>query len=236
MNIFSQTFNLVLYQPLFNALVWLYLYLPGRDFGVAVIVLTLLIKLVLYPVGSQAIKSQKAMAKIQPKLKELQQKFKNDKQNQTKAMMELYKQEKVNPLSGCLTILIQLPILIGLFQVFRQGFDSERLSFLYSFMPHLEQINTSFLGLMDLANPSPVLAVLTGIVQFVQMKMVAVKPTSKGPSDFSQMMQKQMLYFLPFFAVFFLWRLPAALALYWLVSTLFTILQQYIILKKHETA
>lgn len=237
MNIFIQAFNLVLYQPLFNALVLLYLYLPGHDFGIAVIVLTILIKLILYPLGSQAIRSQKALSAIQPKMKEIQQKFKNDKEGQAKAMMELYKTEKVNPFSGCLPLLVQLPILIGLFQVFLRGFGEAQLEFLYNFVPHPGQINTTFLGIVDLAEASIILAVLTGLAQFFQTKMVTTKQKTspKGPFDFSQMMQKQMLYFFPLFIVFILWRLPAAIALYWLTTTLFTIGQQYIILKKHES-
>jgi len=234
-------FNLILYQPLFNALVLLYEYMPGHDFGIAVIVLTILIKLILYPLGAQGIRSQKALSELQPKMKEIQQKFKDDKEKQTKAIMELYKQEKINPFSGCLPLLVQLPILLALFQVFWRGFGQERLSFLYSFMPHPGQINTIFLGIMDLAEASIILAILTGITQFFQTKMVTVKqkttPHQKpggGSPDFSQMMQKQMLYFFPIFTVFILWRLPSAIALYWLVTTLFTIGQQYIMLRKHH--
>ena len=236
--LFINTFNIAIYQPLFNALVLLYQYIPGHDFGITIIVLTILIKLVLYPLGVKGIKSQKSLSSLQPKMKEIKEKFKNDKEQQSKAMMELYKKEKINPLSGCLPLLIQLPILIGLFQVFWRGFGQEQLRFLYSFVLNPEVINTSFLGIMDLASPSAVLAILTGVFQFVQTKMVSPskqKTAKKGAPDFSQMMQKQMLYFFPLFTVFILWKMPAALALYWLTTTLFTILQQYLILRKHET-
>ena len=233
--IFIDTFYLVLYQPLFNALILLYNYIPGHDFGVAVIVLTILIKVVLYPLGAQGIRSQKALSEVQPKVKELQEKFKGDKEKQTKAVMELYKQEKVNPFSGCLPLLVQLPILIGLFQVFWRGFGEERLKFLYSFVSYPGQIDTTFLGMVNLAEASIVLALLTGVTQFVQTKMMSSqqKTKKKGSPDFSSMMQKQMLYFFPIFTVFILWRLPSAIALYWLTTTLFTIGQQYIMLRKH---
>lgn len=236
MNPLINAFNVILYQPLFNALILFYVYLPGHDFGIAIIALTIVIKLVLYPLGAQAIRSQKSMATLQPKMKEVQEKFKNDKEQQAKAMMELYKREKINPFSGCLPLLIQLPILIGLFQVFLRGFGQEQLGFLYGFVPNPGLIDTTFLGFMNLAEASIFLAILTGIAQFIQTKMVSVKQkkSQAGPPDFSQMMQKQMLYFFPIFTVFILWRLPAAIALYWLVTTLFTIGQQYIILKKHE--
>ncbi|MDP3991168.1 MAG: YidC/Oxa1 family membrane protein insertase [Candidatus Nealsonbacteria bacterium] len=237
MNPFISAFYLILYQPLFNSLILLYVYLPGHDLGVAIIVLTLLIKLILYPLGAQAIRSQKSMSAIQPKMKEIQEKYKHDKEQQSKALMEFYKKEKVNPFSGCLPLLAQLPILIGLFQVFLMGFGQEQLKYLYSFVPSPGSINVTFLGILNLAEASIVLAILTGIFQFIQTKMVTVKQkkSSKGTPDFSQMMQKQMLYFFPAFTIFILWRLPAAIALYWLATTLFTIVQQYIILKKNDT-
>ncbi|KKT17500.1 MAG: hypothetical protein A2654_01770 [Candidatus Nealsonbacteria bacterium RIFCSPHIGHO2_01_FULL_43_31] len=236
MNPFISAFNAFLYQPLFNALILIYLYLPGHDFGIAVIALTVLIKLVFYPLGAQAIRSQKSLALLQPKMKEIQEKFKNNKEQQSRAMLDLYKKEKINPFSSFLPLIIQLPILIGLYQVFWKGFGEAQLGFLYGFIPNPGQIDTTFLGMMDLSQASIFLAVLTGIVQFIQSKMMTTnqkKPT--GQSDMSQMMQKQMLYLFPIFTVFILWTLPAAVALYWLVTTLFTIVQQYIILKKHDS-
>jgi len=229
-------FNIILYQPLFNGVILLYNYIPGHDFGAAVVILTILIKLILYPLGAQGIRAQKALSELQPKIKEIQKKFQNDKQEQTKAILNLYRQEKINPLAGFLPLLVQLPILIGLFQVFWRGFGQEQLRFLYGFVSHPGQINTVSLGIIDLAEASVALALLTGLMQFVQTKMVSPKQGSgkKGGSDFSSMMQKQMLYFFPVFTVFILWRLPSAIALYWLTTTLFTIGQQYIILRKQH--
>lgn len=237
MDLFINAFNTILCQPLFNALILLYEYLPGQDFGIAVIALTVLIKLIFYPLGVKGIKSQKALSTLQPKIKAIQEKFKNNKTEQARATMELYKQEKINPLSGCLPLLIQLPILFALFRVFWRGFGEEQLGFLYSFVPHSGPIDTTFLGILNLAEASIILAILTGITQFFQTKMVSSKQkiAKKGPLDFSQMMQKQMLYFFPFFTVFILWRLPSAIALYWMVTTLFTIGQQYFILKKNDS-
>ncbi|MBI2042503.1 MAG: membrane protein insertase YidC [Candidatus Nealsonbacteria bacterium] len=238
MNFFISAFNTILYQPLFNALVLLYLYIPGRDFGVAVILFTILIKLFLYPLASKGIRSQKALQELQPKIKEVQNKHKDDKHKQSMALMELYKQEKVNPLSGLLPLLVQLPILIALFRLFWNGFGPEQFSFLYSFIPNPGQVNTSFLGLIDLAEASVILAVVTGVAQFFQTKMLtpaSAKASAGRPSsDFSSIMQKQMLYLFPIFTIFILWRMPAAIALYWLTTTVFTIGQQYIILKKNE--
>ncbi len=239
MDFFINFFNLVLYQPLFNLLILIYLYLPGRDFGVAVIVLTLLTRVIFYPLGAKAIKSQKDLSELQPKIKEIQEKYKDDKQRQSKALMELYQKEKINPLSGCLPLLIQLPILIALFQVFWRGFQPEQMVNLYSFVPFPGQIELTFLGILNLSVPSLGLAVLAGILQFFQTKMITPRQKSGGGQkkkapDFSQLMQKQMLYFFPIFTVFILWRLPSAIALYWLVTSIFSIGQQYLILRKKK--
>jgi len=237
MELLINAFNLILYQPLFNALVLLYEYLPGQDFGIAVIVLTVLIRIIFYPLGVTAIKSQKALVELQPKLKEIQEKYKSDKEKQVKAMMELYQKEKINPFSGFLPLLIQLPILIALFQVFWKGFGPERMTLLYSFVPHPGQIDPTFLGILNLATPSIILAFFAGITQFIQTKMITSKAPKvkqkEGMAQFSDILQKQMLYFFPILTVFILWKLPAAIGLYWTVTTLFSIAQQYFILKPH---
>lgn len=231
----SNIFNAFLYQPLFNALILLYIYLPGHDFGVAVIVLTVLIRFLLYPLMAQSIKSQKILSELQPKIQEIQKKYADDKEKQSRAMMELYKKEKFNPFGGCLPLLVQLPLLIALYQVFWRGFKIEQLNFLYNFVPNPGAINPMFLGIMNLAEPSISLAVLAGISQFLQSKMTMPKlsqsPQKGQMGQFSQIMQKQMLYFFPIFTVFILWKMPAAIGLYWTVSTLFSIAQQYIIYK-----
>lgn len=234
MDLLIGAFNIILYQPLFNALVLLYEYLPGHDFGVAVIVLTIIIRLIFYPLGIKAIKSQKALQELQPKLKEIQEKYKGDREKQVKATMELYQKENINLFSGCLPLLIQLPILIALYRVFWKGFQPEQMLYLYSFVPHPGQINPSFLGLINLAEASAILAIFAGVIQFIQTKMITPKTEKAarpGIPDFSQMMQKQMLYFFPAFMVLILWRLPSAVALYIITTTLFAIFQQYFILK-----
>lgn len=231
MNFIITIFNEVLYRPLFNALVLLYEYVPGADFGIAIIILTVLIKLLFYPLSTKSIKSQKALTGLQSKIKEIQEKYKDDKEKQTKEMMDLYKREKVNPFSGCLPILIQLPVLIAMYRVFWRGLDPNHLSLLYSFVPSPGEINAFFIGFIDLAKPNIVMALLVGVAQFLQIKFITPK-TQKRASDFSTQMQKQMMYFMPIFIVVILWRLPSALALYILTTTLFTIIQQYIITKK----
>lgn len=236
MSLLISAFNLILYQPLFNLLVLLYAYLPGHDFGIAVIVLTVIIRLVLYPLMAQSIKSQKILSELQPKLQEVQRRYKTDREKQAKEIIELYKKEKINPLGGFLPLLIQLPILIALYQVFWKGFLPESMTKLYSFVFNPGLIDPTFLGIINLAQGSFVLALLAGFCQFFQTKMVAPRKRDKEEKgsnvpDFSKMMQKQMLYFFPAFTVFFLWKLPAAIGLYWIVTSLFSIGQQYLIFK-----
>jgi len=232
MEILRAFFNIILYRPIINSLVLLYNYLPGHDFGVAIIALTCIIKIVLFPISLKSIKSQKALQEIQPQIKEIQKKFKEDKEKQAKAIMELYKKKEINPFSGCLPLLIQLPILIALFLVLKNiSFDSGSIepSLLYSFVTPPSEINPMFLGIIALTNPSKSLALLAGVFQFLQSKMVEPRSSSRKIEDFSQAMQKQMTYIFAFMTVVILWQLPAAIGLYWLTSTIFSIGQQYLI-------
>ncbi len=236
MNLLVEVFNKVLYQPLFNALVLLYNFLPGNDFGIAVIVLTILIRLALHPLMSQSLKSQKVFSELQPRIKEIQNRFKNDQQKQAEEMLKLYQTEKINPISGFLPLLIQLPLLIALYQVFWRGLQPGAMSSLYSFIPNLGDINPSFLGFVNLSQSSMFLALLAGSVQFIQAKTMNPKSKKDQTNKVAEIMQKQMLYFLPFFTVVILLRLPAAIALYWIVTSLFSIGQQYNINKNHVKA
>lgn len=231
-------YNLILYQPLFNILILFYQYLPGRDFGVAVILLTTLLRLITYPLMAKSIKSQKILSEIQPKIQEVQQKFKNDKQAQAREVMALYKKEKINPLGGFLPLLIQLPILFALYQVFWKGLQPEALNNLYSFVPNPGAIDPTFLGILNLAQPSIILAILAGIFQFFQTKIMTPRAQKTKDGDkmgqFSSMMQKQMLYLFPLFTVFILFKLPSAIGLYWVVTSLFSIGQQYIVMREQH--
>ena len=240
MNLLISIFNTILYQPLFNGLVFLYIFLPGHDFGIAVIVLTVLIKLIFYPLGSQAFRSQKALSVLQPKITEVQRKHKDDKEKQVRATMELYQKEKINPLGGFLPLLIQFPILIALYQVFWKGLRPEEMANLYSFVSQPKIIDPIFFGLINLAKSSLILALIAAIFQFFQTKMLTIyQPVGlvKTPektdqiTSFSNLFQKQMLYFFPIFTVFILWKLPAAIAIYWITTSLFSLVQQYFFFK-----
>ncbi len=242
MSTLSFLFNEVLYRPILNFLVILQNVIPGHDFGIAIIILTVFIRLLLWPLASQSIRSQKALQEIQPELNKLKEKYKNNRQEQAKAMMGLYKTKKINPASGCLPILIQLPILLALYWAFLNGLKSPISESLYSFVNFSNHINPMFLGLLNLSQKSLGLAILAGVLQYWQTKAamsakkssVAAKEEKGDAPDFSSMMNKQMLYMMPVITVFVAASLPSALALYWLTSTGFTIIQQYFVMKEQK--
>jgi YidC/Oxa1 family membrane protein insertase len=244
MELIVTIFNETLSRPLYNLLVWIYNVIPGQDLGVAIILLTVFLRVLLYPLSDKALRAQKALQILQPKIKEIQKKFKN-KEEQARAMMGFYKEHKINPLSGLLPLAIQLPILIALYKVFLNGLEPESLSSLYSFVQNPGALNPMFFGIVNLAQPSHALAVLAGLSQFLQAKSAfhtgkkpqgaaelssaaAESSSAKGP-DFSKSMQQSMIYMMPLFMVFIAWNFPAGLALYWVVTMIFSLGQQIIV-------
>src|SRR3989344_3655074 len=225
-----ELYNTILYEPLFNAVVFLYNIIPGNDFGLAIIVLTIAIRLSFFPLSVKTIQSQRALSKINPKINENKNKFKNDSQAQSVAIMQLYKEHKVNPFFGCLPLIIQLPILIALYSAFGAGFKPENLDALYSFIGNPGFIEPISLGFLDISSKSAILAVVTGVFQFMQLKQnqALVSPTSGqgGGQKEMQALNKQMLYFFPVMIIIIGWNLPAALLLSWLTTTLFSMLEQ----------
>lgn len=236
----SQIFHAAVYQPIYNALIFLYNTIPGHDFGIAIIVTTLILKGLLYPLSQKQIESQKKLQDLQPKIKEVQTKHKHDKEQQTKAMMELYKTHKANPFGGCLPLVAQLVFLIAiyriLFQISSAGLTVDSAQ-LYQFVSNPGQINNFFIGIVDLTKPNIFIAIMAAAAQFYQTKMLMAKQPKVEPKkdeqpDFAQIMNKQMMYLGPLLTLFIGIKFPAGLALYWLVSTLFAVLQQLLIVKK----
>ena len=230
-----------LWRPLFNLLVSLTSLVPGNNMGVAIILVTLVVRLILLPLSlhqaRQTQKNQGKMAGLQKEIKKLQEKYKDDKQKKAQATMALYRKEGVNPASGCLPLLIQLPILIALYRVFLTEIGPDSYQFLYSFVSAPETINLMFLGI-NLTATSVRLAVLAGVMQFIQVRFFspspAASPQAMGNEDSAKMMasmQKNMAYIFPAMTIFISLQLPSALALYWVVSILFAVIQQYILKK-----
>ena len=229
-------FTVVFYQPILNLLVFLYNTIAFQDLGVAIILLTVLIKLILWPLGRQSIKSQKALQDLQPKIEELKKKYADNKVELSRATMEMYKENKVNPFSSCLPLLIQLPFLFAVYQVFRDGLGN-KLDLVYSFISRPEIRDYVSFGFLDLNAPNIYLAVLAGLAQFWQAKMMitnapAIKSDGSKDESMTAIMNKQMLYFMPAITIFIGWSLPGGLTLYWFVITLLTALQQLVVFKK----
>ena len=232
----TKIFTIIFYQPILNLLVLFYNTLSFHDLGVAIILLTAAIKLILWPLGRSSIKSQKALQDLQPKIEELKTKYAGDKVGLSQATMELYKENKVNPFSSCLPLLLQLPFLFAVYRVFLNGVGN-KLDLVYSFINRPETINTISLGFLDLAKPNVYLAILAGLAQFWQAKMMltakpAIKSAGSQDENMAAIMNKQMLYIMPAVTVFIGISLPGGLTLYWFVLTLFTALQQVVTFHK----
>ncbi len=230
-------FDAFLVQPLFNALIFIYNIIP--DIGVATIILTIIIRAILYPLFQKSTKQQILMSKIQPELAKLQKEYKDNKEKLVKAQMELYKKYGASPFGSCLITLLQLPILLAVYRVFLNGFSDERMATLYNFIIQPDVVNIYFLGIIDLSQPNIWLAIITAIIQFISSKMLIPPSPNKSSKDEPQVpmqritasLQKNMGLIAPLITFVILVRLPSILAVYWSVSTLFSIFQQWLVQK-----
>ena len=228
----------IFYQPLYNLLVLIYNLLPNHDLGLAIIILTLVVKAALFPISWKQIQSQKSLQDMQPKLDELKRKFKDDKQAQMQAQVQLFQEHKINPLSSCLPILIQLPFLIAIYRVFIAGLGDSGLSGLYPFIHNPGHLNTMLFGLVDLTKTGTfVLPIAAGLLQGLQVWMLNTKRPPKvagaQDEDMAVIMNRQMMVIMPIMTAFIGYRLPCGLALYWMVNVLITVAQQLVFLRKH---
>jgi len=222
-------YNQILYEPIYKFLVFLYNNIPGHDLGIVIIILTLLIRIILFPLAQKAIKSQMRMSLFKDQIKDIQTKYKS-KEEQSRELMKFYKENKINPFSGCLPIIVQLPILLALYRVFINVLNPQNGLLL----------GHSFLGIIDLSVPSPILAILAGVSQFFASRLAMKRTPSMpqpGASDKAmntqRAMSKQMAYFFPIITVFIAWKFPAGLAFYWVVSTLLGLIQDYYLYNKY---
>lgn len=237
----ANIWNTVLYGPLLNALAFLVSIIPGGDVGIAVIILTLFVKTALFPLSQRSIESQIKMNLLAPELKKIKDSGVS-KEEQAKRTFELYKHHKTNPFSGCLLVLIQIPIIFALYYVFLKGINLES-GLLYSFIQAPEHINMVFLGVLDIGQKSLILAILAGISQYFQAllmpKPVASSDKSTGFSfqeNFAKSMQTQMKYVFPFVVAFIAYSVSGAVALYWITSNIFAIGQQIYANRKKKLA
>ncbi|MFT5280795.1 MAG: YidC/Oxa1 family membrane protein insertase [Flavobacteriaceae bacterium] len=238
--------NTLFYDPIYNTLVFFIDVIPGGMVALAVILLTVLIKFILSPLTRKAIVSQVRLKTLQPELKRINELYKDNKEEKAKKTFELYKERKINPFSGCLPILIQIPIIFGLYYVFLRGLDFSPDT-LYSFISIPTDVSFQFLGLGDIREKSIIWALLAGASQFLHTyHSVSMKSSKEDVKDRSvqgkpsfqeqlgETMKVQMKYILPLFIAVVAYQISAAIAIYWTVSNLFALAQEYSIRKKTE--
>lgn len=233
---FKSIWNTVLYEPLLNALAFLISIVPGGDVGIAIIILTLLVKIALYPLSQRSLEGQAKMAILAPELNKIKQGGAS-KEEQAKQTFDLYKKHKANPFSGCLLVLIQIPIIFALYYVFSKGISFHD-GVLYSFITAPSDMNMHFLGLINIGEKSLLLAVLAGASQYLQAHFMPKPVGQSGEAgsfqeSFSKSMHLQMKYFFPVIVAFIAYSVSGALALYWITSNLFAVGQQLYAKKKH---
>jgi len=209
-------FNTYIYAPILSVLIFIYRYVAFHDLGVAIIILTVLVRVVLFPIFFKSAKDQSLMQRIQPRIQEIQEKHKDDKEAQAKALMSLYKEHKLNPFAGFFLLLLQLPIFLALFQMFTKELSTG------VFDSHM------FLGFVDLGAKSIVLAIIAAFLQYFQGKLALApaKPKEGQKENSTLAVAKIMTVVGPAVTVIILINLPAALGLYWAVSTAFSVAQQ----------
>ncbi|HEY4525186.1 MAG TPA: YidC/Oxa1 family membrane protein insertase [Candidatus Paceibacterota bacterium] len=230
----TSVFHALIYDPIYNGLVFLVDIVPSHDIGIAVIVVTILVRILLFPLSRRAIKAQMAMKEVAPDVEALKQKHKDDAQKQTQAIFALYKERDVHPFAGFLVILIQIPVLLGLYWVFALGgFPTIDASLLYSFVPPPEQIKMEFLGLIDMAaKHNIVLAVFVALSQLVLSRLSMGPRDTKTPieatfsGDMARSFDLQARYVFPLIFGAISYFVAAAAPLYWLTSNIFMVGQE----------
>jgi YidC/Oxa1 family membrane protein insertase len=232
----SGLFHTFVFQPLYNGLVFFIDIVPGHDVGLAVIALTILVRIVIFPLSQRAIKTQMAMKAVTPEVEALKEKFKDDKEQLGRALLALYRERDIHPFASFGIILIQLPFLLGLYWVFLgDGLPAVNANVLYSFIPVPAMVNMNFLGSMDMgAAHNIVLATLAALTQVVytRLSMGARAPRPAGEQSFSSDMARnfelQARYVLPLIIGIVSYTVAAAVPLYWVTSNLFMIAQEYL--------
>jgi YidC/Oxa1 family membrane protein insertase len=237
----SSLFATLVYNPLYNALVGLIAIGGFMDVGVAIVVLTLVVKLALFPLSMKASRTQRLMKELEEPTKVIREKYKNDREEQGRRLLDLYREKGVNPFSSLILIFIQLPVVLGLYFVFlKGGLPAIDTSLLYTFVPTPDNVRMEFLGLVDIGARSYTFALLAGITQYFQVHFAMPAPTPRGenPSfqeDFARSLQMQMKYVLPVVVMFVAYAASTAVALYWITSNIFAIGQE-IYVKRHLDA
>lgn len=227
-------YHTFVFYPLYNAFVLLVDALPYLDAGMIIIVFTVIIRLILFPLAKKSVRTQALMRQITPETEKIKEKYKDDKQKQSLETFALYKKYKLNPFASILLLLIQLPILIALYRIFLlAGFVHIDTTILYPFVPApTHTVSTLFLGIFDVTQKSYILAFIAAFSQFFQAKLIIppAPPKKDGPQSmgdsFARNMSLQMKYVMPVIIFFIAYSTTAVVAIYWTVSNIFMIGQE----------
>ncbi len=241
---FSYIWHTIFFDPVYNTLIFFVDTVRGGDVGLAIIATVVVVKLILLPLSIKAAKTQKIMRDIEPKLREIKEKRKEDKQAQAQDMLALYKEYNLNPFASVFLILLQIPIIFALyFAVYKGGgipLPEVNTALLYSFVAIPTQVSTMFLGIVDVTGRSMVLALGAGITQYIYTHMTLPKLAERDPEatpsfkdDFARNMHIQMKYVMPVLIVFIAYTISAAIALYFFVSNLVMVAQEFYV-RKHR--
>ncbi len=232
--VFRQLFVGLFYRPIYNGLIFLASLSPNNDLGLATIILTIIIRTILLVPSQKAMKSQRRMQDLQPRLNKIKEQHKGDQQRIAMETMAVWKEAKISPLGSCLPILMQFPFLIALFYVIQNGLNPDNTYLLYGQYGNfsLTDINVNFLGILDLTSPNfYVLPLIIGGLQFVQMKLSFMKNAKKQDGNEMAMANNMMIYIMPVMIALFTASLPAVVGIYWGTSTIYGIIQQLVVNK-----
>ena len=233
-------FEEFLIKPLYNGFVFLIGVVPGGDVGLAIILLTLIVRAIFYPAFAASIRTQIAMAAIQPEVDEINRKYKDEPQERARRTMALFKEKKVRPLAGLLALLVQIPIFIALYFVFfREGLPNVDLTLLYSFVSVPAMVQTNFLGFIDLlAIHNVVLAAVVGGTQYLVTKLSLARTPAKGATPEQEMTHKLqrslMLYVLPGFMTVLSFTFPSGVGLYFATGNAISLAQEFYIKRQNN--
>lgn len=242
-----------LYKPIYNALIYATSVLPGHSLALAIILITLIIRTILLVPSQHAMRSQRRLQEIQPKIEAVKKKYAGNQEKVAMETMKIWQENKVNPMGSCLPLLVQFPILIALFYTIKDGLNPDKVVLLYEFQRDfsIAAIDTKFLGYFDLTKIDIYFfPIVVGLLQFTQMKLAfhrkkkkdepkkEKKPAKKGAKqDLSADMEKankMMAYFMPIMIAFFTASVPSGVGLYWGTSTLYGIIQQIFVNKEKK--
>ncbi len=230
-------FHATISQPLYNGLIFLMHSLPFFDAGVIIIIFTIIVKLILLPLSIKASKAQLEMKHTEKDLQVIKEKYKDNKEEQTKQTLQYYKDKGINPFASFFILLIQLPILIGLYRVFlKSGLPLIDSTLLYSFISAPVAVNMMFLNIINISEKSIVLALIAGITTYIQvsLSMGGVQSASGSHNDIAKAMNAQMKYVFPVLMAFIAYTISSGIALYLITSNIFAIAQEYYVKKKYH--